>query len=284
MKGKCALYKIETDLRESHIYPKFVINHTKKTGSRYLRKIVAPNKREQDGLKLYLLSAKAEQKFGVREKWFAENIFIPYLNGKLSLEYNENLYYFAISFLWRILMAEFRTDNGLKKQWYFDKLLEVEIEWRSFLEKGIFPSNYHNVNLFFTDRVVSNNTGLKGVDYYFTRMLDATIVSNPDESYLFIYGKFNRFIFWSVIKSPNYGADLYDEEIHPKKGVFEIPQSLDYEPIRGFIANRIKTYSEFPKSSPEQQDKIEEEIMKAPESFLKSDVWKSLYNDQILDQ
>lgn len=284
MKGKCALLNIETDLRESHIYPKFVIKHTKKTGSKYLRKIVTPNKREQDGLKLHLLSSEAEQKFGIREKWFAENIFVPYLEGKLSLSYDENLYYFAISFLWRILMTEFRTDKNLNSQWYFNKLKDVEIEWRNFLKEGVLPKKYHNANLFFTDRVVSNSTELKEVDFYFTRVLDATIVSNPSQSHLFLYGKFNRFIFWSIIKSPDYGADLYDEEIHPKKGTFEIPQALEYEPIREFIGNRIKTFNDFPNSNEKQQDKIEAEIMKDSEKFFKSDVWESLYNDMFLDQ
>lgn len=30
VKGKCALYGSETELKESHIFPKFVIKHTKK--------------------------------------------------------------------------------------------------------------------------------------------------------------------------------------------------------------------------------------------------------------
>lgn len=63
MKGICELYRIETELRESHIYPKFVIDYTKKTGSKYLRKFDNPNKRQQDGIKLHLLSEKAEQEF-----------------------------------------------------------------------------------------------------------------------------------------------------------------------------------------------------------------------------
>lgn len=284
MKGKCALYDIETDLRESHIYPKFVIKHTKKTGSDFLRRVVDPNKREQDGLKLYLLSSDAEQKFGVREKWFAENIFVPYLKGKLTFDYDQNLYYFAISFLWRILLTEFKTNKELKNKWYYEQLKEVEIEWRKFLDKEIIPTKYHNANLVFTDRIKSHTTDLKGVDFYFTRMMDATIVSSPDKTLLFLYGKFNRFIFWSVIKSPKYNDELYEVEINPKKGTIEVPQGLDYEPILTFIGNRIKGISEFPSASTEQQEKIEKEIMKNPEKFLKSDVWKSLFNDQILEE
>ena len=61
MKGICALYDNETELMESHIFPKFIIKNTKKTGSQYLRRVIEPNKREQDGPKSYLLSFKAEQ-------------------------------------------------------------------------------------------------------------------------------------------------------------------------------------------------------------------------------
>lgn len=279
LKGICALYDKETELMESHIFPKFVIKHTKKTGSQYLRRVVEPNKREQDGLKLHLLSLEAEQAFSLREKWFAENIFVPYISGKHTLEYDENLYYFAISFLWRILITEFRTDENFKNKWYFEQLKEVEKEWKNFLTNGIMPKKYHNVNLFFTNRITSNATDLKGVDFYFTRVMDGTVVDNPSHSFIIIYGKFNRFVFWSVIKSPEYEDELYDVEIHPQKGKFEIPQELDYEPIASFMYNRIREIDKFPLPNQAQQDKIEKEIMKNPQKFWKSDIGESLYND-----
>ena len=280
VKGICALYGNETDLMESHIFPKFVIKHTKKTGSKFLRKLVEPNKREQDGIKNHLLSFKAEQDFSVREKWFAENIFHPYLNGQTDLGYDENLYYFSISFLWRILLSEFKTTAYIDNQWYFKLLQEVSEEWKQFLRKDILPKRFHNVNLFLTDRIKSHSTDLKGVDFYFTRALDGTIVTGPDEKHLILYGKFNRFIFWSVIKSPEYLDELYDVEIHPKGGTIEVPQKLEYEPIITFITNRIKKTNEFALPSEAQQDRILKEIMKDPESFWNSDVGQSLYNDR----
>jgi len=279
LKGICALYDKETELMESHIFPKFVIKHTKKTGSQYLRRVVEPNKREQDGLKLYLLSFDAEQEFSLREKWFAENIFVPYLSGKHTLEYDENLYYFAVSFLWRILITEFKTNENLKDKWYFKQLKEVETEWKNFLANGKIPKNYHNVNLLLTDRIISHTMDLKGVDFYFTRAMDGTIVDNQNHTFAIMYGKFNRFVFWSVIKSPEYNDELYDVEIHPRKGTIEIPQGLDYQPILSFMINRIKEIEKFPLPNQAQQDKIEKEILKDPQKFWDSDVGQSLYND-----
>jgi hypothetical protein len=118
------------------------------------------------------------------------------------------------------------------------------------------------------------------VDFYFTRAFDGTIVDNPSHTFIIMYGKFNRFVFWSVIKSPEFSDELYDVEIHPKKGTFEIPQNLDYEPIASFMTNRIRKIEEFASPNESQQDKILKEIMKDPEKFWKSDVGQSLYNDK----
>jgi LEA14-like dessication related protein len=279
MNGICELYKVESDLKESHIYPKFVINHTKKTGSKHFRKIVNPNKREQDGVKLYLLSEQAEQDFSKREKWFAEQIFMPYLSGKHELNYDENLYYFAISFLWRILVLNLKTDSTIIKQWYYNLLIDAEKEWRNFLITGKLPLKNLNTNLVFTDRVKENNTDLKGVDFYLTRIMDSTIVDNEPQTCLLVYGKFNRFVFWSVLKKYGDESELKEVEINPNGGVFKIPQKLNYFPIMSFIGNRIREISQYPLPNQEQQDKIEKEILKDPKSFWNSDVGKSLYND-----
>ncbi|WP_339726677.1 hypothetical protein [Maribacter stanieri] len=279
MKGICALYDNETELMESHIFPKFIIKNTKKTGSQYLRRVIEPNKREQDGPKSYLLSFKAEQEFAKREKWFAEKIYVPYLSGKKYFKYDDNLYYFSISFLWRTLIFQLKTEPTLKKDWTYNTLLKVEKEWKEFLKTNKKPKKYHNVNLLFTSRIESHSTELNGVDYYTSRALDATIVDNQNHTFILIYAKFNRFIFWSVVKSPEYQDELYEVEINPKEGVLEVPQDVVYQPINSFIANRIKKIAEFPRPNQSEQDKIEKEIMKNPEKFWNSDAGQSLYND-----
>jgi hypothetical protein len=281
MIGECALFKTKSELRESHIYPKFVIDYTKKTGSRFLRKTVNPNKREQDGIKLHLLSHTAEQEFGKREKWFAENIFVPYLTEqKYTLPYDENMYYFAVSFLWRVLVLNLKTDLNINKYWYYNLLIKAEKEWREYLANDRIPEKFSNINLMFTDRVLTNNSELKGVDFYTTRVMDATIVDNKPHTCLLIYGKFNKFIFWGVLK--DYGGEelLTDTRINPSRGVFRIPQKFEYFPIVSFLGNRIKEVNSFPLPNQSQQEKIEKEILKDPIAFWNSDVGKSLFNDK----
>ena len=281
MKGICKLYQIETDLQESHIFPKFVINYTKKTGSKYLRSYVEPDKRMQDGIKKYLLGRDAEQDFSKREKWFAENIFRPYLSGVNILRYDNNLYYFAVSFLWRILISELDKED-LSSKWYYDLIIQAEKEWRKYLLSDDIPQNFNKICILLTDNVKENPTELKGVDFYFTRIMDGTIVDNKPQTCLLIYGKFNKFVFWAVLK--NYGDEntLGDVLINPKEGILYIPQNLSYFPICSFFGNRIKDLEKMQYPSAEQQNKIEKEILN-DKDFWDKELGKSLLNDFKLD-
>ena len=142
------------------------------------------------------------------------------------------------------------------------------------------PMNANKVYLFFTDRVKENGTQLKGVDMYFTRTMDSTIIFNESQTLLLVYGKFSRFVFWSVLKK--YGAEeqLDELEINPNGGVFNIPQQLDYFPITSSWSNRIREINSLPSPNDKQQDLILKEILKNPEEFWNSDVGKSLFNDK----
>lgn len=169
--------------------------------------------------------------------------------------------------------------EDLSEKWYYNILVNVEKEWRDFLASSTFPRNYSNACLLFTDRVKENNTDLKGVDFYLTRVMDGTIVDNEPQTCLLVYGKFNRFIFWSVLKKYGDEDKLETLSINPIKGAFKFPQSLDYFPINSFLGNRIRGVSKMAFPSEEQQEKIEKEILKNPKAFWDSDIGKSLYND-----
>lgn len=159
MKGNCKLYDIYTELRESHIYPKFVIDYFKVTGSKYLRRFVEPNKRMQDGIKKHLLSHDAERKFSLSEKWFSENIFKSYQeNLSFSFEYDENLYYFSISFLWRVLLLNLDYD-GIISAPFFDTICKAQTDWKLFLRDYQYPE-FDRIYIFLTDRVTFHNRPL----------------------------------------------------------------------------------------------------------------------------
>jgi len=283
MKGICNLFDNECDLRESHIFPKFVIEYMKETGSRFLRNLVNPNQRFQDGPKMFLLSEKAEQEFSKREKKFAENIFLPYLEKEQKeFYYNDYLFYFSISMLWRVLQTHKEHPNIINQPFY-GLLKDVENNWKQFLKNYTYPKDYDKIHLFFTDRVLEHNCDVKGADYYFTRALDATIISNENNTFVAVYCKFMRFVIFSVITDYE-DKETSDTIINPLGGRFVIPQNFNNEYIGSFFINRMKEIENAQKPSEKQQDKVLEEIRKDKERFFNSDAGKSMINDIKLDE
>ena len=156
MVGKCALFDIETELNHSHIIPKFAFDYLKETGGRYLRTYDQPNKRLQDGPKRYLLSRRAELEFSKRERWFANNIFIPYMkDDEKYFVYNENFAFFIISVLWRVLVDQLKHPD-IASDPRFQFLMEVQNEWKKFLSEAVYPRNYDDLNIFLISRISSH--------------------------------------------------------------------------------------------------------------------------------
>jgi len=78
-RGKCALCNKESDLRVSHIIPRFVsvwLKQTSATG--FLRGTKNPEKRMQDLPKLPFLCGDCKQNFSKLENYFAKNIFFQF--------------------------------------------------------------------------------------------------------------------------------------------------------------------------------------------------------------
>lgn len=277
MKGKCALYDTETELKLSHIIPKFAFDYLKRTGGRYLRTYENPDQRVQDGPKQYLLSEKAEQEFSKRERWFSNNVFLPYLKEcKAEFDYDENFAYFMISVLWRVLINQTNHED-VKAEKRLDFLEDVKSEWKLFLADSIYPVNFNDLNIFLTDRIVSHNTNRINVDLYMSRIIDATIVHNETFSTVAVYVKFLRFMIWSVVKgNPNDCEDVKIKFIH---GKLKTPQRLRDTFFGGFIMNRIQEIDNRPKASEKQQEIISKELSKNEEEFWNSDAGKALIND-----
>lgn len=281
MKGTCALTQKETELKLSHIYPKFVIEWMKETGSTYLRRVVTPNRRQQDGYKIPLLGEEAEQLFSIREKWFAEKIFRPYLNNStITIDYNENLYYFALSMLWRILTLELRNP-AISDFKHYQTMLNAEKQWRDFLYKDIYPIDFDNVHIFITDRFHSHDYNMDGVEYYFCRQLDGTTIFANENNKCVVYAKFSRFFFFGILRGWD-SNPLIGLKINPIRGVISATgQSTIIESFFGsFFKNRINLVNSMEKASDFQQEKILNEIRKNKEVFEASEVWEIIEKDR----
>lgn len=277
MRGKCALYNKETELKLSHIIPKFAFDYMKKTGGKYLRNYENPDIRIQDGPKEYLLGEQAEQEFSKRERWFANNIFFPYLkDNKQEFDYDENFSYFIISVLWRVLINQ-QKDKSVKNEKRLNFLNDVQLEWKKFLSEYKYPNNFNDLNIFLTDRITSHTTNGINVDLYMSRVIDATIIHNQDFTTVAVYIKFLRFMIWSVVKgNPN---DCEDIKIKFINGKLKTPQKIKDDFFGSFIYHRIGVIDNRPKANESQQDKILKELEKNEIDFWNSDAGKSIIND-----
>lgn len=278
MQGKCHLTHEFCDLRQSHIYPKFVVNWMKKTGSKYQRSYLLPNKRLQDGYKMCLLSENAEQLFSHREKWFAEHVFNPYLqDSSITCSYDENLFYFAVSVLWRILILELKAAdiNDFK---YKAIMIETEEQWRNFLYRGIYPKDFDRIHLMLFDRIVSHTLPLEGVEYYFTRTMDGTTVYNEKTNKCAIYVKFARFAFWGFLSGVD-DSHFQGTKINPIQGQMKMKGQKMDDFIYGFYTNRIALINSAPEPSEKQQEIIEQEIFDNFDHYKKAELFDIIEAD-----
>ena len=196
----CALCLQESDLRESHIIPKFVGKWIKETGTGYLVSAEDGSKRVQDITKLYLLCNDCEEKFSKLEKYFADKIFFPFHKDKIrTFDYNENLQSFIISLSWRalkIIAEDFKSENSHLSS-FIDK---AELDWRKFLngdKESISPYENHFIFLDYVDDKKSDKTPPR-FNWYTLHATDFTIVT--DDKRIFVYIKLPWMIFVTSIQ------------------------------------------------------------------------------------
>lgn len=217
--GICALTMEKCELRDSHIYPKFVYNYLKRKGGSRFRSINNPNEVLQDGWKEHLLGEYAEQEFSKREKWFAETIFLPYSQGLLNksiIEYNKELYYFCLSLLWRVLYVSIDSIIGEE---YRQKCFQALEEWRVFLNGGCIPPRYNRIYMMpilpeLFDPNSENHFTLSQwneIEWYILRAFDSTLFDSIPNNCAF-FCKMPLFFFWAVLDynndAPNYGLRI----------------------------------------------------------------------------
>lgn len=251
----CALTHEECELKKSHIYPKFIWDFLKEKGGSRFRSVHAPTKIMQDGEKCFLLGNRAEQMFSLREKWFAEHIFIPFCNDAImntKVSYNDSLFYFIVSVLWRRFYTLMDNINDeLKKQC----MVALE-EWRLFLLNGIIPPKYNQIymmpvtpTLFFSpyfsfakdynvtiDDYRNDKNGFYPVTSYLLTDIESEIYCAPN-NYAF-FCKIPRFVFWAVIERN--GTDQnYGIRVKPNGGTIDFKRyNIGNGEIKRFLFQR----------------------------------------------
>ncbi|MEX0595655.1 MAG: hypothetical protein WD512_04070, partial [Candidatus Paceibacterota bacterium] len=195
--------KPDVILQKSHIIPKFIFKFIKKTGgSDFLRTAENPNKREQDGLKKYLLCWDCEQLLSNWETEFSNQLFYPYYKGETDFDYKDWLIRFCVSISWRNLMLS-KLDNDLKhlsKKQLVTANFALKV-WGDFLlGKKPNPGSFEQ-HLLLLDTVEEHTFKPEDVpptlNRYLNRAVDLDIMASPNQA--FIYTKLPLFLIVGII-------------------------------------------------------------------------------------
>jgi hypothetical protein len=269
MKGICALSGEDAILQSSHIYPKFAVKYIRSTSNNsLLRSYGNVNIPRQDGMKMHLLSRESEQRFSSAETWFAGNIFHPVTqSGITNFPYDNHLYYFIVSLLWRALQVEIRSGKYTSEP-YYPQMVTCEKQWRSFLKDGYVPQQYKDIFMMVTHPNQLTIPGLAFTQYYLMRNLDLTIVTD-DRGSVYVYAKLPRFLFWAPLITRHFShVNLID----PQGSHFDTFEPPEDPFMLGFIPNRIRQINEMqPELSPQQEAATLARIRRDPEGFLSSE-------------
>jgi hypothetical protein len=277
-RGTCALCLKDAELQLSHVIPSFAYAWLKATGTPYIRQPTNPNKRQQDGKKVRLLCSECEQRFAAKEKWFKEKIFDRYIEGSASLPYDENLFYFAISLVWRVLVTSKRQHRDLEK--FQPALTTTGEEWRRYLLAGECPKTFDDVHLFFTD--IGTKDGEQPIinwSRYLARAVDATIGYNSKNC--FVYAKFARFVFFAGV-TPVRMSGLVGTKIDAGASSLHVPQKIKNELIGTFLIDRARQANEMYERglSDRQRQKIIAHLIEHADDWVNSDMGAAMLADR----
>jgi hypothetical protein len=237
----CKLCQKEKAIENSHIIPKFFFDWLKATSvTGKIRVSVNPQKREQDGPKVPLLCKNCEKNFSIWEKYFAENIFKPYVNNILddignlkndeNLSYDENLLKFVISVQFRILLTR-NTKESLSPK-HENKIKETIEQWREYLLSNTKLTGDNRSYIFFLTSIfalsIDESYDPSRLNWFIHRTFFKDIIFK--NSRLGILTKLGPIIIYTSL-IPDKAKGMGIQMIH-KKGIIDIKNSSDI-PDRG---------------------------------------------------
>lgn len=274
----CAFCGEAKTLKNSHVLPAFVFRWFKSDGG-HIRHTDAPNKRVQDGPKLYWLCSDCEKIFERYETEFSKKLFHPWLSGTMQVPYSDWLIKFCTSVSWRIL--KYARDHNPEAKYSDEQLTlldESEERWRLFLQGKVpHPARFEQ-HLLITDFVEETNIKDIPINFnrFMTRAITFDIVGSPRP--VMTFGKLGRFIIFGMIqKGPNKWEGT---KVNLKNGVVK-PRDivLRFGLLDLFREKAAISENAMAKTSPKQLDKIDAYVLANLDKFRASDQFKAILAD-----
>ncbi len=283
MQKLCRLCQIGTDLKRSHLIPKFVYSWHRESSPAYLRAAIKPNVRIQDGYKSKLLCGKCENLISAWENLFYGNIFKKYhadSASKYPLEYREWALKFCVSLSWRALIYLYDLEPKDFTKIENDNILACLESWRKFiLGESDNPGKYEQ-HLLPLDLI--KGTSIDSMSPFINRYLMTTtdvdlLRSNKD---IIVYVKMFKIIIFGIVEisKPNNWVGM---KIHVHKG--DIGGTKNYKipiGIINYINERASMCLDMKnKLSSNQKSIIAAHINNNIDNYIGSDVHKAFYSD-----
>ena len=280
MKKACAFCGNISDLRESHIIPAFVFRWLRtRSGKGHIRNTGNPNRRIQDGPKLYLLCDACENQFSRYETAFAKNVFHPWHAGNYQISYSDWLLKFCVSISWRVL--KFCRGRNKDAQ-YTDEQQSLmdgaELRWRCFLRDEVPHPGEFEQHLLIGEIIQSSR--ISELPNNFNRFITGAVTLDivGSNRSLMTFAKLGRFmIFGQIQKGPSKweGTKVHVKHGMLKPGKFTVPVGV-LDLLRAKAAHAL---SAIESTSPPQRRKIENNILDNLEQFAESEQFASILAD-----
>lgn len=276
----CRLCRRELPLLQSHILPAFVFRDLKRNSATgHIRFSDRPNVRVQDGIKRPWLCQDCEQRFSAWERKFANEVVVPWSDGRDLTRYSDWLLKFCVSVSWRVLLFA----KGLNPEHVYSDEEEAgfvlaERTWREFLLGERPHPGQFDQQLIIWD--VAASSTVPDLPTNFNRFMMGSIMMDiaGSKSASYVWSKLGRFqIFGTVRHGPNKweGTKVHVKDGVLKPGKFGIPAS-----VLELYRQKAKIASEaYEQMSDAQLDKIEANSMADIERFLASRTFRAMQAD-----
>ncbi|HDR6289270.1 TPA: hypothetical protein QCU33_005402 [Bacillus cereus] len=283
--GECALCKRESELKLSHIIPKFIFRALKRdsfTGK--LRLSSEPNRSIQDGEKMHLLCGECEQIFSDSERRFSNGIYVPFKNDGFNntLRYDGDwLCRFITSVNWRILYLDIKwleEDTSRIDETKLSLLKKTEKIMREYLLKQRMNIDYIENHIFFFD-TVEQAVGVTNPHATMQGSVFGYSVGKDDSYYVFT----NLAGIWIVTIIQKHPKEKWRNTfVKNEPGRLRSPQNIE-SPVTSEIEHIEGLRNQFTEGlSEKQQKQIEDKILNDIEGFMKSGSYKRIMMDRKL--
>lgn len=277
-KEECRLCGKTTQLKRSHVIPKFVTQWIKDSSATgYLRTNQNPNRRAQDGVKRKWLCSVCEQVLSPVEGEFRKHVFGPIAERHaVEFSYGPWLQKFCVSISWRVLHYFLDKDAFADYPVNHRALLDdAEYAWRGYLldaARGIqqFPQHIWIVpSVRSQDLNVANN-----INVHISRQINIDVVKG--EQRIMTYAKLPHLIIIGVIHDEAPG-DWGGTEVLPEGGIMTSSGQQVPRPLFNFINEKAKHANESAKSmSEKQRARVSQDFMTDPSRTLTSGTVRAL--------